>query len=164
MLATSAWPGTVDQYTDALLWLVNGLLADPKHFYRSFTTSELGALMAQRPVDLATRERAREMPIYKRYFDLIASGTKTVEVRVAYPANKRLTAGQLLKFTCRGEECLTRITKINTYASFDDMFDHENVSTVNPTATRTEQLANIRLIYPAEKEALGVIAIHVQRV
>ncbi len=120
--------------------------------------------MAQRPADLATRERAREMPIYKRYFDLIASGEKTVEVRVAYPANKRLAAGQLLKFTCRGEECLTRIAKIATYGSFDDMFDHEKASTVNPTATREQQLANIRLIYPAEKEALGVLAIEVERV
>jgi ASC-1-like (ASCH) protein len=120
--------------------------------------------MAQRPVDLATRERAREMPIYKRYFDLIASGKKTVEVRVAYPSNQRLQPGQLLKFTCRGEECLTHITRVARYRTFEEMFDHENVSAVNPTATRTEQLANIRLIYPAEKEALGVIAIEVQRV
>lgn len=163
MLTTASWPGSTDNYTDALIWLVSGLLADPKHFYRSFTTSELGALMAQRPTDLATRERAREMPIYKRYFDLIASGGKTIEVRVAYPSNKRLTAGQLLKFTCRGEECLTRITRVAHYRSFEEMFDHENVTSVNPTANRAEQLANIRLIYPAEKEALGVIAIHVQR-
>jgi ASC-1-like (ASCH) protein len=120
--------------------------------------------MAQRPADLATRQRAREMPIYKRYFDLIASGRKTVEVRVAYPSNKRLTAGQLLKFTCRGEECLTRVTRIGHYADFDEMFDHVSVSAVNPTAGRSEQLANIRLIYPVEKEALGVIAIHIERV
>lgn len=109
MLTTDKWPGTVDNYADALLWLVSGLIADPKHFYRSFTTTELGTLMAQRPADLATRERAREMPIYKRYFDLIAAGTKTI-------------------------------------------------------ATREQQLASIRLIYPAEKEALGVIAIEVERV
>jgi ASC-1-like (ASCH) protein len=116
--------------------------------------------MAQRPAELATRERAREMPIYKRYFDLIASGRKTIEVRVAYSANKRLTAGQLLRFTCRGEQCLTRIAG---YSSFEDMFDHENVAAVNPTAARAEQLASIRLIYPADKEALGVIAIEIQR-
>ncbi len=164
MLTTSSWPGTVGNYADALIWLVSGLLADPKHFYRSFTTSELGALMAQRPTDLATRERAREMPIYKRYFDLIASGQKTIEVRVAYSSNKRLAPGQLLRFTCRGEECLTRITKVARYLTFDDMFDHENISSVNPLASRAEQLANIRLIYPAEKEALGVIAIHVRLV
>ena len=69
MLAATTWPGTVDNYVDALVWLVGGLLADPKHYYRSFTTSELGTIMAGRPADLATRERAREMPIY--------SGTST---------------------------------------------------------------------------------------
>jgi len=126
--------------------------------------TELGNLMAQRPADLATRERAREMPIYKRYFDLMAAGHKTIEVRVAYPSNKRLAAGHLLKFTCRGEECLTRIVRIATYPDFDDMFNHEKASAVNPTATREQQLASIRLIYPAEKEALGVIAIEVERV
>ena len=163
MLAATAWPGTVDNYVDALIWLVGGLLADPKHYYRSFTTSELGTIMAGRPADLATRERAREMPIYKRYFDLIATGAKTIEVRVAYPSNQRLTAGRLLKFTCRNEECLTRITRIATYRTFEELFDHEHVSAVNPTATRAEQLANVRLIYPPEKEALGVIAIEVER-
>ncbi|MGH3404695.1 MAG: ASCH domain-containing protein [Streptosporangiaceae bacterium] len=164
ILSTTSWPGTTDQYADALIWLVNGLLTDPKHFYRSFTTSELGALMAQRPSDLAARERAREMPIYKRYFDLIASGRKTVEVRVAYPSNKRLTSGHLLRFTCRGEQCLTRIRRVAYYSTFDEMFDHENVAAVNPDASRSDQLASIRLIYPAEKEALGVIAIEVARV
>jgi ASC-1-like (ASCH) protein len=119
--------------------------------------------MAQRPTDLATRERAREMPIYKRYFDLIASGRKTVEVHVAYPSNQRLQPGQLIRFTCRGEQCLTRITRVARYTSFEEMFDHENFAAVNPTASRAEQLANIRLIYPTEKEALGVIAIEVQR-
>jgi ASC-1-like (ASCH) protein len=163
MLTTTCWPGTIDQYVDALLWLVSGLLADPKHFFRSFTTRELGALMAQRPADLATRKRAREMPIYKRYFDLIASGQKTVEVRVAYPSNQRLQPGQLIRFTCRGEQCLTRIRRIASYQTFEEMFDHENVAAINPTATRVDQLASIRLIYPAEKEALGVIAIEVER-
>ena len=164
MLATSKWVGTADNYADSLIWLVTGLLADPKHFFRSFTTTELGALMAQRPADLAQRERSREMPIYKRYFDLLASGRKTIEVRVAYPSNKRLAAGQLLKFTCRGEVCLTRITRVAHYGTFEEMFDHEDVPAVNPTASRAEQLASIRLIYPPEKEALGVVAIHVKLV
>lgn len=164
MLDTTSWPGTIDNYVDALIWLVSGLLADPKHFYRSFTTSELGTLMSQRPADLATRPRAREMPIYKRYFDLIASGAKTIEVRVAYDNNKRLAPDQLIRFTCRDEQCLTRIVRVGRYTSFEEMFDREDVAAVNPTATRDEQLTNIRLIYPPEKEALGVIAIEIERV
>ncbi len=47
---------------------------------------------------------------------------------------------------------------------FEEMFDHEDVATVNPTATRAEQLANIRQIYPPEREALGVVAIGIELV
>lgn len=42
------------------------------------------------------------------------------------------------------------------------MFDHEPVKGVNPTATREEQLTNIRQIYPPEREALGVVAIGIE--
>lgn len=45
MLDTTAWPGNVDNYVDALVWLVGELLTDPKHFFRSFTVKELGRLM-----------------------------------------------------------------------------------------------------------------------
>lgn len=91
-----------------------------------------------RPRDPGTGPRGAH---YKRYFDLIASGKKTVEIRVAYPSNKRLAAGQLLKFTCRVEECLTRITRVAHYTTFDETADHQNVASVNPAATRAEQLA-----------------------
>lgn len=44
------------------------------------------------------------------------------------------------------------------------MFDHESATSVKPTATREEQLANIRQIYLPEREAIGVIAIGIQLV
>ncbi len=44
------------------------------------------------------------------------------------------------------------------------MFDHEAVASVNPLATREEQLANSRQIYPPEREALGVVAIGIELV
>jgi hypothetical protein len=42
-------------------------------------------------------------------------------------------------------------------------FDHE-ASPPSTRATRNDQLANIRLIYPAEKEVLGIIAIEQEAV
>ncbi len=110
MLDTTAWPGSVHDYVDALVWLVGELLTDPKHFFRSFTVKELARLMTARPADLHTRPRAHEMGIYKRYFDL------------------------------------------------------ESVTSVNPTATREDQLVNICQIYPPEREALGVVAIGIELV
>ncbi|MER5325167.1 hypothetical protein [Streptosporangium roseum] len=32
--------------------------------------------------------RAREMNLYRRYFDVVAAGRKTIEVRVQYPNTK----------------------------------------------------------------------------
>ncbi|MCK2241783.1 MULTISPECIES: hypothetical protein [unclassified Crossiella] len=44
------------------------------------------------------------------------------------------------------------------------MFDHEHIASINPLATREEQLADIRQIYPPEREALGVVAIGIELV
>lgn len=104
------------------------------------------------------------MGIYKRYFDLIAAGVKTTEIRVNDSSRQKIAEGSLIRFRCRDEEVLTRVTRVNRYPSFDDMFDHESVTSVNPTATREEQLANIRQIYPPEREALGVVAIGIELV
>lgn len=32
--------------------------------------------------------RIRELHLYRRYFDLVAAGEKTIEVRVKYPTSK----------------------------------------------------------------------------
>jgi ASC-1-like (ASCH) protein len=162
MLDTTAWPGSVDDYVDTLVWLVGELLTDPKHFFRSFTVKELGRLMTARPITLPAR--AHEMGIYKRYFDLIASGQKTTEIRVNDSSRRKIKVGSLIRFRCRDEEVLTRVTRVARYTSFEEMFDHEPVASVNPTATREEQLANIRQIYPSEREALGVVALGIELV
>jgi ASC-1-like (ASCH) protein len=162
MLDTTAWPGTIDNYVDALVWLVSQLLTDPKHFFRSFTVKELGRLMTARPTEPLIR--AHEMGIYKRYFDLIAAGRKTTEIRVNDSSRKNIKPGSLIRFRCQGDEMLTRVTRVARYADFDAMFDSESVAAVNPLATREEQLANIRQIYPPEREALGVVAIGIELV
>lgn len=160
MLDTTVWPGDVDNYVDALVWLIGELLTDPKHFFRSFTVKELGRLMAARPTEAVVR--AHEMGIYKRYFDLIAAGRKTTEIRVNDSSRKKIKVGSLIRFRCQGDEVLTRVTRIARYATFDEMFHHEQVASVNPLATVEDQLVNIRQIYPPEREALGVVAIGIE--
>jgi hypothetical protein len=87
MLDTTAWPGSVDDHVDALVWMVGELLTDPKHFFRSFTVKELGRLMTVRPAESAVR--AHEMGIYKRYFDLIAQGRRPLRSGSTTPAARR---------------------------------------------------------------------------
>ncbi|WP_246367523.1 ASCH domain-containing protein [Kibdelosporangium persicum] len=162
MLDTTAWPDSIDNYVDSLVWMVSELLTDPKHFFRSFTVKELGRIMTQRPAEPVVR--AHEMGIYKRYFDLIATGRKTTEIRVNDSSRRKIKEGSLIRFRCQGDEVLTRVTRVTRYDTFDEMFDHEEVASVNPLATRDEQLANIRQIYPPEREALGVVALGIELV
>lgn len=118
--------------------------------------------MTARPAEPAVR--AHEMGIYKRYFDLIATGRKTTETRVNDSSRTKIEEGSLIRFRCQGDQVLTRVTTVAHYTSFEEMFDHEAVASVNPLATRDEQLADIRQIYPPEREALGVVAIGIELV
>ncbi|MFJ6771468.1 ASCH domain-containing protein [Kitasatospora sp. NPDC091257] len=166
LLDPSAWPGTQEDYVEALTGLGELVLSDPRHFFRSYTTTALEALMStRRPATHNSQaQRPRNMPIYRQYFDLIASGEKTVEVRVAYESMKRIRVGDRINFTCRESSCLTRVTRIGKYRTFEEMFGAENVAAVNPKATEAEQLEAIRAIFPPHKEALGVLTFEIERV
>jgi ASC-1-like (ASCH) protein len=50
----------------------------------------------------STGVRACEMNLYRRCFDLVATGRKTIEVRVQYPNLRNLKAGDHIRFVCGG--------------------------------------------------------------
>lgn len=118
--------------------------------------------MTARPTEPVVR--AHEMGLYKRYFDLVATGRKSTEIRVDDSSRRKIKAGSLIRFRCGEDHVLTRVTRVARYRTFDEMFDHEEVAAVNPLASRDEQLAIIRQIYPPEREALGVVAIGIELV
>jgi ASC-1-like (ASCH) protein len=111
-----------------------------------------------------TTPRVRELNLYRQYFDLVAAGTKTIEVRVKYPHLADLAVGDVIRFRIKGtdETCEVEVERVNEYADFEALLDGEGPSNVNPTVSRDEQLANIRAIYPPEKEALGALAIRIE--
>jgi ASC-1-like (ASCH) protein len=108
--------------------------------------------------------RAREMNLYRRYFGLVADGSKIIEVRVQYPNLRRLKAGDYIRFICGRDDALTRVKRVSRYSSFEQLLDTEGPEKVNPASPRDQQLANIRRIYGPEKEALGVLAIEIELV
>ncbi|MET8720043.1 ASCH domain-containing protein [Streptomyces misionensis] len=111
-----------------------------------------------------TTARVRELNLYRQYFDLVAAGTKTIEVRVKYPHLADLTAGDIIRFRIKGtdETCEVKVKRVTGYPDFESLLDGEGPANVNPTATREQQLANIRAIYLPEKEALGALAIEIE--
>ncbi|MGW5651537.1 ASCH domain-containing protein [Streptomyces humi] len=113
---------------------------------------------------MSSTSRVRELNLYRRYFDLVAASAKSIEVRVKYPHLADLTAGDVIRFHIKGtdETCEVEVKRVTEYVGFEALLDGEGPSTVDPTATRDEQLAGIRAIYPPEKEALGAMAIEIQ--
>ncbi|WP_326721374.1 MULTISPECIES: ASCH domain-containing protein [unclassified Streptomyces] len=111
-----------------------------------------------------TTPRVRELNLYRQYFDLVAAGTKTIEVRVKYPHLADLAAGDIIRFRIKGtdETCEVEVKRVTEYADFEALLAGEGPANVNPTASRDEQLANIRAIYPPEKETLGALAIEIR--
>ncbi|MFF8868587.1 ASCH domain-containing protein [Streptomyces massasporeus] len=114
----------------------------------------------------STTPRVHELNLYRQYFDLVAAGTKTIEVRVKYPHLADLAVGDTIRFRIKGTDqiCHVNIQRVTEYADFEALLDGEGADKVNPTATRDEQLVNIRKIYPPEKEALGALAIEIRLV
>ncbi|MFH9178692.1 ASCH domain-containing protein [Streptomyces albogriseolus] len=108
--------------------------------------------------------RVRELNLYRRYFDLVAAGEKTIEVRVKYPHLEDLAAGDVIRFRIKGtdETCDVLVKRVTEYKSFEELLDGEGPVNVNPASPREQQLANIRDIYPADKEALGALAIEIE--
>ncbi|MEU0591966.1 ASCH domain-containing protein [Streptomyces ardesiacus] len=104
-----------------------------------------------------------ELNLYRRYFDLVAAGQKTIEVRVKYPHLADLAAGDVIRFRVKDTEetCTVLVKRVTAYKTFEELLDGEGPANVNPASSREQQLANIREIYPAEKEALGALAIEI---
>ncbi|WP_431980303.1 ASCH domain-containing protein [Streptomyces qinglanensis] len=102
--------------------------------------------------------------IRKPYFDLIASGAKTIEVRVGYPRIRKIAVGDTLRFTSEDTSLSTRITDVKEYDSFPAMLEAEDTAAIGgPDMTPDQLITAIRDIYPPEKEALGVFALHLTR-
>jgi ASC-1-like (ASCH) protein len=108
----------------------------------------------------------RELHIRKPYFDLIACGVKTVEVRVGYPSMRKIQQGQELVFVAGDERLRTRVVRVAEYASFEEMLNHEDPVAIGGALGEDMEklLAVIRDIYPPEKERLGVLAVHVVKI
>ena len=100
--------------------------------------------------------------IKRKYYNLINSGVKTLEVRVGYPDIKRVQKGDTITFKDYSNIkfeviCVTR------YDDFPDMLDNEDSSKAIPGVTKYKALEMYQEIYPEEKEALGVYVFELRK-
>ena len=90
------------------------------------------------------------------YLGMILDGRKTIEVRVAYPRFNGMAAGDTIRFNGEHEY---RVAAVARYSDFQSLVRSEDPRRMYPTDP-DNLVTVLREIYPPEKEALGVLAIH----
>jgi len=103
--------------------------------------------------------RTKALWIKDEYLQMILAGLKTIEVRVGYSNITRLQAGDRLLLNGQYPYIIQRIGR---YASFDELLLHEDPASIAPGMAAPELLNALRAIYPADEEALGVVALEIR--
>ncbi len=100
----------------------------------------------------------RTIRIKQRFFDLIKSGKKNLEVRVGYDAINRIKCGEWISLVTHTSTLNLRITSIRRYHNFETMLANEPFKKIAPdVSSQAELLTLLKNIYPPHKEKLGVI-------
>ncbi len=104
----------------------------------------------------------RTMRVKKRFFDLVMSGKKDLEVRVGYDTINRIQTGERIQLATHTLSYAIQVKAIRRYQDFGTMLQHEPYSRIAPDASSSEEvLALLKNIYPPEKEKLGVVVLEI---
>jgi len=106
----------------------------------------------------------RDMRVKKKYFDLIKTGIKNLEVRVGYDSIKRIRKGERINLATHNENMTIIVVDVRTYPNFTEMLSVENASRIVPSIPEGEVLPLLRSIYPPDKESLGVYVLEIKMI
>lgn len=101
----------------------------------------------------------RTLWVKKEFFDLIVSGNKTLEIRVAFPVFKLIKRGDLINLNNRA---MIRIKDVRAYPDFETMLSHEKASQILPGSNQEKVLGLLKSLYPPQKEKLGVVVFEIE--
>ena len=102
----------------------------------------------------------RTMRIKRRFYDLIQSGKKTLEVRVGYDSINRIQVGERIRLVTHTGSFEVKVSDIRRYQTFQEMINVEPWERIAPDSrSRDEVLTLFKQIYPADKEKLGVVVL-----
>ena len=107
----------------------------------------------------------RTMRIKQRFYNLILSGKKTLEVRVGYGAINSIKVGEHIRLMTNAEGSEVKVKNIRRYKAFEEMLKMESWSSIAPDAKSCEEvLSLLKQIYPPHKEKLGVVVLEFAQV
>ena len=113
-------------------------------------------------LDIGGEHFMRLMRVKYGFLELIRSGKKTLEVRVAYDSIRTIQPGERIRLESRADAQVIRVKQVRRYQSFEQMLSAEDPSRIVPGKAGPEVLALLKEIYPPEKEKLGVVVLDVE--
>ncbi|MEW2163763.1 NUDIX domain-containing protein [Streptomyces sp. NPDC007084] len=101
------------------------------------------------------------MRLLGQHYRQVEAGRKTIEVRAATAQKRAVAAGDTIVFHDRdtGRELDVVVQRITLYPSFEDLLSSEDPARIDPDRPPAELLADLRSIYPPDRETLGVLAL-----
>lgn len=107
----------------------------------------------------------RTMRIKRRFYDLIQSGRKTLEVRVGYDSINRIQVGERIRLITHAGSFEVKVSDIRRYRTFEEMLSVEPWERIAPDSRSREEVFSLfKQIYPVHKEKLGVVVLEFTRV
>ena len=107
----------------------------------------------------------RTMRVKRRFYDLIKSGKKTLEVRVGYDTINRIKVGERIRLITHTGSFEVKVADIRRYRTFVEMLGVESWERITPDSRSKDEVLNLfKQIYPAHKEQLGVVVLELARV
>ena len=106
-----------------------------------------------------------ELRLHEKYFNLIKSGTKTIEMRLLDEKRKQYKLGDILFFKKRPDETeiiKTKIINLHKAKSFDELYKNFNKIQLGYTEDETANPADMQEFYSLEEQQkYGVVGIEI---
>jgi ASC-1-like (ASCH) protein len=110
-------------------------------------------LMENKSIGIEIPKLTHNLSIRPEFLNLIESGKKTLDVRVAYPHILRVSVGDIIRFNNSSQ---FDVNRIGDYENFDEMYENEDYKLIHPFSTQRQQIQVLRSMFPYEKEQLGI--------
>jgi len=98
-------------------------------------------------------------------FEKIRSGQKTIELRLYDEKRRLIVPGDLIRFSCEGENILTEVLILHRFSSFEELYASLPLEKCGYTACEltTASPSDMELYYTPEQQArYGVVGIELK--
>lgn len=135
-------------------WTFEALI--PSAYRDGDTTQQWGCLLGRDTL-------MRTLRIQPQYLSLINSGEKTLEIRVGYDHIKTIKPGTVLKLVSNSQSIMCEVSDVRVYPDLKKMIANEQISGALPGVAPQNAFKQLRKIYPAKKEELGIYVLQLQK-